>query len=675
MDVDGIADCMKNPSPQQVARLQKMLAAAQQARQSGLTAQAEALYRDILKEAPGALDVQHQLAVLLATSNRPQEAARHFRIVLKVNPTHAPTHANLANALLEAGQQEEAITEYRRAVSLDPKLEWAHAHLGAALRRVGKPEEAVAHYKRALDLNGKNAFAFNGLGLAYRDLDDLPRALECLERAVGLAPQVPEYRMNFGSTLNKHDLPDLAIEQYYEAAKLQPESLEAVVLLGETLLKQRRFDDAKECFDRALTLKPDEPELVERRGFVYLDMGDTDRALAEFQQVLDQHPERLMALLGLGRSHMEAGHSKQAAASLELLVQRHPDESAGYFYLAASRKFGPEDLIIPRLRALTDRTNEEDKAAIGLNFALGKIYDDCKQWDESFAHYAKGNRLRNKQYNYQPSEEEAGFDALISVFSLDFMEVHRDCGVESTLPVLIVGMPRSGTTLTEQIVSSHPQVIGAGEVEFWNKAPNAMPYTLETDIPYPDCMTQITPEKSAEVAGRYLNLLRKIAGPGAQPARITDKMPHNFMNLGLAALLFPNVPIIHCRRDAMDNCLSIFFQNFSEGHPYAYDLANLGHHYRQYERLMAHWHAVLPGRILDLQYEDLITDPESWSRKLIEFVGLEWDDACLAPHKLERTVKTASHWQVRQPIYKTSVARWKHYEQYLGPLKAALGLD
>lgn len=181
-------------------------------------------------------------------------------------------------------------------------------------------------------------------------------------------------------------------------------------------------------------------------------------------------------------------------------------------------------------------------------------------------------------------------------------------------------------------------------------------------------------EHAEEIAEKYTTLLHKIAGPGTSPLRITDKMPHNFVQLGLIALLFPNARIIHCKRDAMDNCLSIFFQNFGGEHPYAYDLRNLGHHHRQYERLMAHWHNVLPGRILDINYEDTIADPEIWSRKLIEHVGLKWDDACLAPHKLERTVKTASHWQVRQPIYKTSVARWKHYEQYLGPLQESLGM-
>lgn len=651
-----------------------MLAAAQQARQSGMNAQAEGLYRDILKQAPEAWDVQHQLAIVLATSGRAQEAAKHFRLIVKANPAHAAGHANLANALSESEQLEEAITEFRRALALDSSLVGARIALGETLRRAKHCEEAIDCYKAALDLDWVNHAAFNGLGLVCRDLDDLPRALECFEHAVGLAPKNAEYRMNFGAALRRYKLEGLAVEQFYEAVMLKPDWLEAVVLLAEVLQQQQRYDEAKECYERALQLKPADAELSERIGFVYLDMGDTKHALGEFQKVLSQHPERYMALLGLGRSHMWAGHSGAAAAALESLVEHYPDYATGYHYLADSRKFTPDDPVIPQLQALADKTDLED-AAIALNFALGKIYDDCKQWDAAFTHYARANRLRNAQYDYQPAEQAAGYDALMSVFSREFIEAHRGLGVESALPVLIVGMPRSGTTLTEQIISSHPQVIGAGEVSFWTRAWKAVPYTLGTDQAYPECMALMTPDQAHEIAGKYTELLHKIAGPGTDPLRITDKMPHNFVQLGLIALLFPNAPIIHCKRDALDNCLSIFFQNFVGGHPYAYDLANLGHHHKQYERLMAHWHEVLPGRIFDIHYEDTIADPEYWSRKLIEHVGLQWDDVCLAPHKLERTVKTASHWQVRQPIYNTSVARWKHYEQHLGPLKAALGLD
>lgn len=664
---------MKSLSAQKINQLQRMAAAAQQARQSGLTAQAETLYRDILKQAPEAWDVRQQLAMLLAIAGRADEAARQFRMIVQANPAHAASHANLATALAESGQLEEAIKEFQRALALNPDMQGARIALAETLRRAKRYEESATGFKTVLDQDKVNHAAFNGLGLVYRDMDDLPRALECFEHAVGLAPKNPEYRMNFGAALRRYKLHSLAAEQFYEAATLKPNWLEAVVLLGEMLQEQHRFDEARECFERAQQLKPGEPELSERIGYVYLDMGDSDHALQLFGEVIAEHPKRYKAKLGLGRAHMLAGHSKDAAQILEDLVKEYPAVAAGYSNLAASRKFTAEDALIEPLQRLADRTTDTETAAIPLSFALGKIFDDCKDWDNAWKYYERGNRLKNASYDYQPAQQEAKYDALRSIFSREFIEEHRHLSVPDALPVIIVGMPRSGTTLTEQIISSHPQVIGAGEVDFWIHADEAVSYALKTRETYPDCMRLMKPEHARNIADRYTALLRKIAGLGTDPAKITDKMPHNFVQLGLIALLFPNAPIVHCKRDAMDNCLSIFFQNFGGEHPYAYDLTNLGHHHREYERLMSHWHTVLPGRILDIHYEDTITDPEHWSRELIAHVGLEWDEACLAPHKLERTVKTASHWQVRQPIYKTSVQRWKNYERHLDSLKAALG--
>lgn len=664
---------MKALSPQQIDRLQQMLMAARQASQAGLQLQAERLYLDILKTAPEAYDVRHELAVLLATSGRPQDATVHFRAILKGNPAHAPTHANLANALSESGEMREAAAEFKRALALDSTMVGAHIALGMVLRRQGDFAGAVKSFRSALDLDAKSAFAFNGLGLAYRDLDDLPRALECLEHAVGLAPDVAEFRINLGVTLRRAELDQWAVDQFYKAVGLAPDMLDAVVLLGDALDVLNRHDEARECFDRALQLKPGEPEIYERRAFVYMEMGDSEQAVTEFTNVLEHHPNRFMALRGLGQTHMLTGNSVEAAACFGKLISLYPEDAAGYVASSGIRKFKKDDPIIPQLLKILEKTPDDDPEAIGLNFALGKIYDDCKEWDLSFSHYAKGNRLKNLTYDYKPDADKKQVDEILSVFTKDYLDTHADFGIDSTVPVIIVGMPRSGTTLTEQIVSSHPQVIGAGEVVFWGKASKAVPHTLHTRTAYPACMLEMTPDKAREIAEKYTELLQKIAGPKVASARITDKMPHNFMQLGLIALLLPNARIIHCKRDAMDNCLSVFFQNFKGDHPYAYDLANLGHHHQQYERLMAHWHNVLPGRILDIHYEDTIADPEYWSRKLIEHVGLEWDDACLAPHKLDRMVKTASHWQVRQPIYNTSVQRWKNYEKYLEPLKVALG--
>lgn len=650
-----------------------MFAAAQKARAAGSIAQAEQLLLDITKLHAQAWDAHQQLAILLASTGRPALAVKHFRLISRAHPAYAAGHANLANALSESGDFAEAITEFQRAIRLDAGLTGARIALCETLRRANRHAEAISGYKTILDRDKLNHAAFNGLGLVYRDLEDAPRALECFEHAVGLSPGTAEYRVNFGSALFKQKFYSIAIEHFYQAVSLRPGWLDAVVLLGEALQAQRRFDDAIECFQRAKSLAPENPELLERIGFVYLDMADTEQALSTFTQVLSAHPVRHQAQLGIGRSHMEAGRSAEAAAAFDSLIATHPESASGYFYLAASRKFRPDDPLIPRLQSLVEKTPTDQPSAISLNFALGKVFDDCKQWDTAWQHYATANQLHSSKINYNQAAEESNIDSLIAAFDSALMRSHAELGSDSAMPVVIIGMPRSGTTLTEQIISSHPDVVAAGEVVFWNAARHAIPHAIGTREPYPQCISGMARNHAEEIANAYLNLLGQIAGPQQTPVHITDKMPHNFMHLGLIALLFPNVRIIHCTRDAMDNCLSIFFQNFSGDHPYAYDLQNIGHHYKQYERLMAHWHSVLPGRIMDIKYEDTISDPEYWSHQLIEHVGLEWNDACLAPHKQERIVKTASHWQVRQPIYKTSVQRWKNYEKHLGPLKDALG--
>lgn len=668
---------MKTLSAQKIQQLQQMAAAAQQAAQGGHFAQAETLLKDVLKAAPQAWDVMQMLAMLYVQNRKPVEAAKYFRQIVQANPTHAPSHANLAIALSESGEFETAVKEFHRAITLDKQMALGlQVPVAEALQGLQRYEEAIECYRQALNAEKKHHPAFYGMARAYQALKDYSRALECYEHAVGIMPENALYHYQFAGCLRSAKLLGLSANHYHEAAKLRPDWLDAIVVLAEVMLEQRRFDEALECLDRALQLKPRNLELMERKGYVYQAMGNTDAAIAMFEQVTQQNEDREMALLGLGRSHMEDGRSEQAIQYYTKAIDKFPDCYQAYYHLAGARKYKLDDPIIPVMKTLADEMADEHEATIGLSFALGKVLDDSKQWDEAFHYYVRANRLKNQQYDYKPEEDITRVDHDVAVFTSETLALLQKLGSTSEMPVFIVGMPRSGTTLTEQIISSHPQVIGAGEVVFWNEAPTSIPRLIEdNNAEYPDCVQRLQSSHAEVITTEYLKLLHKITGAGEGITRITDKMPHNFLYLGLIASLFPKARIVHCKRDAMDNCLSIFFQNFGAPHPYAYDLKNLGHHHCQYQRLMQHWHAVLPGRILDLNYEDVIADPEYWSRQLIDHVGLPWDDACLAPHKMERNVKTASLWQVRQPIYKTSVQRWKNYEVHLGPLRQALGLE
>ncbi len=357
----------------------------------------------------------------------------------------------------------------------------------------------------------------------------------------------------------------------------------------------------------------------------------------------------------------EAEQAYRAALAVQ------PGYAEVYANLVTTKKYtaGDEQDTESILRLLQTNGLAEREAA-HLHFALGKIFDDRGEYDTAFTHYREGNRLMRQTVQFSAADFGAYVDRIIGTFGSELLAQRDVFGSQSELPVFIIGMPRSGTTLIEQIVSSHPAVHGSGELDKLA--------TLAAGLDsYPETTRALDGSALQHLAAEYEARLLRDAPPGTQ--RITDKMPSNLLHLGFVALLFPRARVIHCRREPLDVCLSIFFQAFSGGNEYAYDLTDIGMYYRQYERLMAHWGAVSPLNMLEVRYEDLVTDPENITRRLIEFLGLPWDDRCLAHTENQRPIQTGSIWQARQPIYTSSVQRWRRYEKHLGPLKRALGFD
>ncbi len=302
---------------------------------------------------------------------------------------------------------------------------------------------------------------------------------------------------------------------------------------------------------------------------------------------------------------------------------------------------------------------------------MAKLHDEGGDYDEAFHCFRAGNDLRKAGHRYQPEEESLFVDRLMASFNKELFGEKERIGNRSERPVFIVGMPRSGTTLVEQILASHPQVHGHGELEEMAELVRGLSERLGSRQPYPECVKTLDEITAGSLAEAHLAQLER---HGCGVVRSIDKMPHNFLHLGLIALLFPRARLIHCLRDPLDTCLSCYFQDFGSRHRFSCDLEQLGRCYRNYQRLMAHWHATLPRPILDVPYEGLVHDQELWCRKLIDFLGLPWDERCLTYYKTERPVLTSSAWQVRQPIYTSSVGRWRHYAKHLGPLFSSLGL-
>lgn len=481
-----------------------------------------------------------------------------------------------------------------------------------------------------------------------------------------------------------------------------PEHPDALHLMGTLAVAADNFGVAIDYFERAVKRRPKHPEYLNNLGTAYLDNGDFELAITTLRKAVDNSPGLIEALCNLARAHRRNNKASNGLPYLERALRMAPDhplvsvtfgetlqdlgrmdEAADHFRkaigrgqslhkayqgLSFTRKFQEGDPEFAEIEATLARSDLADDARNYLHHALGKMYNDAKRYDDAMAHFRKGKEISGRQFNI--AHYRKTIDAFQELFTPLFFHERRDFGDPSDLPVFIVGMPRSGTTLTEQIAASHPKVHGAGELPDMRKIASMLGLVRTTPDHFVAAVKTMNAEQSREIARQYLRRLRKHS---SSAIRVTDKMPHNFELLGLIALLFPKARIVHCRRDAIDTCVSCFTNRFAEAHGYNADLNNIGLYYREYDRLMGHWRRVLPLPMLEHGYEELTEAQEPASRRLIDHLGLDWDDACLNYFDTDRTVGTISRWQVRQPIYRSSVKRWAHYEAHLDPLFAALG--
>jgi tetratricopeptide (TPR) repeat protein len=426
-----------------------------------------------------------------------------------------------------------------------------------------------------------------------------------------------------------------AIALYQQVLKQEPRQPKALNLLGVAVSQKNNHLQAIALMSQSIALQPQQAEFHNNIGAVYGILGNFE----------------------------EAGHHYRRA------VQLQPDYAEAYFNLASTKRFTEDDPVIPALEAQLSRVSSHSvRDRCFLHFAAGKIYEDIDQSDRAFEHYQQGNEMRGAHYDKQ--QQDQLIERMITVCDRAFLHTRVGKGEPSNRPIFIVGMPRSGTTLVEQILTQHSDVVGLGELPDIPSIAQTLPNHAPTASTYPECLSELDNKVFAGFGRSYLKRITKLA-PGAK--RTVDKLPGNFLHLGLIALMFPNATIIHCRRHPLDTCLSCYFKKFRSGHQYSFHLEDLGHYYLAYQRLMEHWHQVLPIPIFDLEYEALVHNQEQVTQDLLNFCGLTWEERCLAFHQSTQPVSTASNWQVRQPIYKTAVHRWQKYQSYLTPLIAMLG--
>ncbi len=577
----------------------------------------------------------------------------------------------LAMAHLQRNQHAEAEEIAKAAVEEEPGNGAAQHVLGLAHYLQRRYDLAREHLHRAIKLDAKNALYASNHAECLRRLRKPEEALKEFERATILMPEFLKAHLGMGNTLRELGRIDEAIARFRLILAINPRFAEAYHYLAMTLITQEREAEAIPLLRKTLALRPNFVEAQMTLANLVEDDGEHDEAIDLYRKVLERFPAHPGALNNLGNLLKTLGRIDEAVEIYNKAIETNPDSTFAYYNLSRSKKADrSDDEEIKHIEELLERKETTDDHRVNLHFALGKLYDDVAEYEKAFHHFEMGNALDDRGDSFNPDIHAAAVDRMIDVFTEMHFNSRRGIGCESDVPVFVLGMPRSGTTLTEQILASHPDVFGAGELKFVGDLPHAISKAVGGG--YPDSVYNLDAVTSLQIGEGYLRRLKQLA-TGHKVKRITDKMPGNFMHIGLIATLFPKAHIIHCVREPLDVCLSCFSQFFTAVMPFSKSLTSLGRYWREYDRLMAHWHAVLPGRIFDVPYPGMVNDTEATARKLVEHIGLEWNDSCLQFHKTDRPVKTASTWQVRQPIYTSSLERWRNYEPYLGPLLEAMG--
>jgi tetratricopeptide (TPR) repeat protein len=638
-------------------------------------------------------------AVALHDRGRLGEAEQRYESVLRADGRHFQALCRLGLIRLQQGRFGDAVSLFRGALKVERRSAYAQLHLGAALAGIKNHEEAIRHYKKALALEPDTPEIHSNIGHSLQALGRVEQAITHFEKALAINPRHAEASINLGTALAVRGRHEEAVPRFEAAIAIKPNSVEAHKSLAKALDEIERYRDAAEHYEKVLALRPDDAEARTGLGDVLYRLDRPDEAIEQYEKVLAAAPTfskalnslgNALHLLGrsaegvtylrqalaidssdlrtnrdLGSALIALGRFDEARAFLEKAIALSPHKAGCYEALVRCGRITAEDHHFAAMRKLAaNPATLSETEQIDLHYALGNAFADVGEHQQSFDHILAANALKRRQIKFDEGKWLEQFERIQNVFTSQLLRDKARLGALSDLPVFIFGMPRSGTTLIEQILASHPKVFGGGESR---ELANQVERIRHPEDPsYPDLVPTMSAEELRRLGASYIEAVR---GKSVQAARITDKMPGNFAFAGLIHLALPKARMIHARRDLRDVAFSCFSLHFGAGHQYTYDLAELGRHCCAYAQLMQHWQTVLPeGAILEVRYEELVADLEHQARRIVTHCGLEWDDACLSFYETERSVHTASAAQVRRPIYQSSIGRWRPHEARLQPL-------
>ncbi len=640
--------------------------------QQGQPAEAVNLIGRAVAMRPGVPGFHANLGLAWQSMGRLAESAAEFGNALRLYPDDPAAHVNRGVVVRALGDQHQALDHFRRAVELNPNLAQARTNLGELLLELGRPQDALGHCQAALALEPEMVEAHINLGNVLRVLGRLAEATRSYLEAMRLDPMRGHAAAGLGLTALQRDSWDEALDWFRRAVELEPRSVEFLRYLAEAAAVQKLSAEVRQCCQQILEIDPDYPLAHNALGFILHEESRFEEAQQRYETALRGDPYLVVAHHNLGVLHAEMGNLAEAEACYRTTLKLDPNHTLTLARLAMLLRADLPDTDLASIR----RCLADPELAAGnranLLFGLAQILDAHNRFAEAAACLVQANGLalseqRRRGSVYDPAEHRRFVDTILASFQPALFERLAGSGLDAPRPIFIIGLPRSGTTLIEQILASHPQVHGAGEIPLARQSFDEIPELLGRTDPPLNRLADWNAELIGELARRHDHRLRELDDGHSQ--RIVNKMHENYYYLGLIVLMFPRAVVIHCRRDLRDVAFSCWLTNFNEI-LWANDFDHIAGRFGEYRRLMDHWRSVLPATIHDVDYEETVDDLEGVARRLLSACGLDWHPGCLEFHRTRRPVRTASMTQVRKPIYRRSVGRWKSYERELAGLFA-----
>ena len=623
---------------------------------------AEAICQSWLNSSPGCTHHLRLLGHALMKQSRLDEAEEKIRFALSLEPDFPQLEEDLGSALALKGKFDEAIPHFEKAIQQDPVLPTPYKKLGQALIGAGRASEADDVFRMYLERDpGKNAVAEAIMRVQEGRENE---AIQMLRKVLKSDPDnVDAMRYLAAAYLKEQKNMGDAEALLRRASQIAPSYVEVLMLLGSVLLERNRFPEAAEAFEKVINLHPNSDSAWAGLGQAFARGDQTDKAAKAFARAIELNPKVPLVQMSYGHILKTLGDQERALTAYREAIRLKPSFGEVYWSMANLKIFKFEDQEVTAMEKQLKGSDLGASPEAHFRFALGKAYEDKKDYDKAWHYYDTANKKQRELVEHDPVEVEARQAEIMEVFSKEFLQEQSGHGFDVPDPIFIVGLPRSGSTLIEQILASHSMVEGTAELPFLGKIAGSIGRYRPDSVLFPEAVKDFRKQDWLAYGKQYIEMSG--AHRSTSAPYFTDKLPNNFPLVGLMHLILPNAKIINARRHPIDCCLGNYKQLWGKGQHFTYDVFELAEYYKEYHKIMTHWHDVLPGKVLDVHYEETVLDLENQVRKILDYCGLPFEEQCIRYYETQRAIRTASSEQVRQPIYKGALGRWRYYEKDL----------